>query len=385
MSSPLDLSSTLKPIQACVHSPDYTPVEYAFPSDVDVEVLRRFTENSLPNTLGHNDAIENTGDAYLNMAVLEVLMNHLNSIREKNGYDDRKLNACAAYLHPKLISNDILGRIYHKLDEGWASGPLIRTVDREACWAWVAGNYQGDPPKVLADLFEAQAWLIFQISRFRGLRAYVEKVFIPLLPTAIASFEVAHQSVVSNRLPRNSSDSFDTFFDCIWQFRQNDARQVDSMHVASLNRHISRSPETLKAKLEDLAISLKNGPPVHFRVDNQGRITRIGGMHQCLQLRGRTVLRFFLAKAYNQAYPLSRSAGRKAAGFQSLLFGLTGSDECLHSLVDLLHMGDVVYGGGTATFTDPLSSRQAAELFFAAIVLLQSQNADCYRRIRRAP
>lgn len=72
----------------------YTPTTFVFPEAVGP--LIQITENTLRNTLGNNGAIENTGDAYINLGVLKVIMSHLLSARRILGYDDSKMYACAA-------------------------------------------------------------------------------------------------------------------------------------------------------------------------------------------------------------------------------------------------------------------------------------------------
>ena len=83
-------------VNCLVASSDYTPTARGFPEAELVGPLIQITENALRNTLGNNDAVENTGDAYTNLGVLKVIMDHLRSVKRALGYDDNKMYACAA-------------------------------------------------------------------------------------------------------------------------------------------------------------------------------------------------------------------------------------------------------------------------------------------------
>lgn len=86
----------MKLLHWLIASSYYTPTTLVFPEVELVGPLIQITENTLRNTLGNNDAIENTGDAYINLGVLKVIMDHLRSVRRVLGYDDNKMYACAA-------------------------------------------------------------------------------------------------------------------------------------------------------------------------------------------------------------------------------------------------------------------------------------------------
>lgn len=188
---------------------------------------------------------------------------------------------------------------------------MINDEDREQCWVWIRSNLKRDAPKVLADLFEANAWLIKLIDDFSGLCTYLTSIFAPLLPTAIVTFESAFQSTHRRNLDCSPSDLF------LYQtlnYRMRVATKVNSRHAARLLEYLGNVSEALDpSPVFKLNRSLKNGPPVRF--DSRGRIQ---GIHKHLQLEGYTTLRFFLAQTHDQLYPLHRSSVRGTAGFQTV-------------------------------------------------------------------
>lgn len=210
------------------------------------------------------------------------------------------------------MSNDILARIYYEQghkDPNTLS--MINGGDREQCWDWIRSNFERNAPKVLADLFEADAWLIKLIDDFSGLCNYLTSVFAPLLPTAIVTFEFAFQ--MTHRWNPDCSPS-DFFLYETRNYRTMAATKVNSRHVARLLELLGNVSEALDASpVFNLTRSLRNGPPVQF--DSRGRIQ---GIHKHLQLEGYTTLRFFLAETHDLLYPLHRSSVRGAAGFQTV-------------------------------------------------------------------
>ncbi len=66
------------------------------PSGAQLRALVQITKNAIPDTLGNNEAIATTGDAYTKMGILKFIMDHLHSVKNELGYDDDKIYACAA-------------------------------------------------------------------------------------------------------------------------------------------------------------------------------------------------------------------------------------------------------------------------------------------------
>ncbi|KAF4588842.1 hypothetical protein EYR40_010397 [Pleurotus pulmonarius] len=352
-----------------VTPPDYTPAMLISPSGAQLRALVQITKNAIPDTLGNNEAIATTGDAYTNMGILKFIMDHLHSVKNELGYDDDKTYACAAFLHGRLASNDILARIYHKQGYNNPDELAISSEDCEEYHAWLDGKMEGDAPKVLADLFKANVWLAFTMYRFPALYDYMKSLFLPLVPVAIGMFEDAYKDKYDLDNPDHGADNY--FLERIHSDRETDAAKLDPKLTGRLLEHLSKVPVELKAsKVGDLARCLANGPPVQF--DSEGRIQ---GIHKHLQLEGHTTLCFFLAQGHDRLYPLHRSIASKAAQFQTLLLDLASSDVCLHHFMPALGM-EAMPKATPGEASRPLSLRSAAEVFVASIALLESKSPD---------
>ncbi|KAF4568221.1 hypothetical protein EYR40_010379 [Pleurotus pulmonarius] len=352
-------------------SSSYTPHNHVLPDDERIAPLVRITENALPGSTGNNDAIETNGDAYGNMAILKVIMDYLHSVREELGYDDSKMYACAAFVYARLISNDTLARIYYKQGHTDPESLSIGCDDRRECEQWISRDLKGKAPKVLADLFEANVWLIYH-STFDGYRTlcdYFQTILGPLLPVTITMFEAAYRSTYKWEIDSSGSSNF--FLYRTRSYREADARKVNAVHAEHFLRLLGYTSGELKdSPVGNLARSLEGGPPMHF--DRDGRIQ---GSYKYMQLEGHTTLYFFLAQAHDQIHPLHRSAVTRAAGIQTLLFRLASSDVGLHHLVKALGMEAALRATGSPhEIPAHLSSRSAAEIFVASIILLQSKS-----------
>ncbi|KAF4568200.1 hypothetical protein EYR40_010399 [Pleurotus pulmonarius] len=352
-------------VQTSIASPEYPPDTLALPGAERLGPLLQITENAVRGTIGNNDAIENTGDAYANAGILMVIMDYLrSSAKTELHYDDSKMYACAAYLHGRLIRNDTLARIYYEQGHKDPFKLAISPIDREKFRLWKEGGLIGNAPKVLADLFEANVWLVHKILGFSNLHMYLRSLFLPLLPPAITMFEDAYRNTYKSD-PLAGEPNYnpsDFFLNRIYKYREVAAATIESRHAECLLERLSDHSEALKITMRDLGRLLESGTPAKF--DDQGRIQ---GVHKFLQLEGHTALRFSLARAHDRLYPLHQSVVKNAAGFQTRLLGLASSDICLQYLVNILNIECRVQGAA-------LQPRSAAELFVASIAMLQAED-----------
>lgn len=211
-------------------------------------------------------------------------------------------------MHSRLISNNILGRIYYRSGHDDSEKLRINSAARFAFIDWIAANHEHAPPKALADLFEANAWLIVQVYQFPALCNHLKALLFPLLPTALSMYE-ATPSGTQRQYPS------DHFVSQIRHWRKRDARKVEQEHVEFLIPELANitSNRPFCAAVEHLRLALEQGPSVRF--DNDGNIE---GTHQHLQLLGYNLLRYYIAADIDRSLPLNRSVVKGAAKFQSV-------------------------------------------------------------------
>lgn len=85
-----------RPFELYILSSDYRPTRFILSDDNRTNAFVKITENTTNGTIGNNDGLEFTGDAIVNFGLLNVIMEHLRSVKGPLGYDDSKLYACAA-------------------------------------------------------------------------------------------------------------------------------------------------------------------------------------------------------------------------------------------------------------------------------------------------
>ncbi|KAF4586422.1 hypothetical protein EYR38_010698 [Pleurotus pulmonarius] len=344
-------------LERLIHSPSYKQSNFAFSSSDGMSTLLKFTENAVSNSPGNNDGVENIGDAYTNMAVLIVIKDYLDSIQDEKQYSADESYARAIFLHSRLISNNILGRIHYKSGYDDPKKLRIDSATRVALLDWIAANHEHAPPKALADLFEANAWLIVQVYQFPALCSHLKALLFPLLPTALSMYEATPYGA-QRQCPS------DYFISQIQYWRKRDARKVDEEHVKLLITELTNiaSNRPFCAAVDHLRSALEQGPFIRF--DSSGNIE---GTHQRLQLLGYNLLRYYIAVDIDRSLPLTRSVVKGAAKFQSILANLAASDQCLEYLVRTF--------GLDAICTDrSLLPRSAAEIFVAAIAMVYEED-----------
>ncbi|KAF4588852.1 hypothetical protein EYR40_010407 [Pleurotus pulmonarius] len=358
----------MDPLETLIHSSTCSLSKFIFPQVYGMDRLLRFSENGDLNTLGNNDGVENIGDAYVNMAILTVILNYLRSIQRERRYSDDKLYASAAFLHRRFISNNILARIHYKSGYNDPEKLCISSSDKRILQVWIAGNYESrNAPKVLADLFEANAWLITQVCGFDALDGHLKTLLFPLLPTALSMFEDAYSLREQQKRSTTPSD----YFLCqVQQFRETAASKVDQRHMVYLMSELVGlvSGNKFKVAVDHLRSALEQGPPVRFN-----QLDRILGIHKRLQLLGHTTLRFYIAMDIDNSFPLNRSVKTGAARFQSVLGDLASSDPCLHYLVEKLNLDAAVIKNSGSWV---LSSRSAAEIFVASVAMFKLSSPE---------
>ncbi len=217
------------------------------------------------------------------------------------------------YLHSRLVSNNILARIHYKSGHNDIAKLRISYWDKAACRAWVNANYGSTPPKVLADLFEANAWLIHQVHGFNALRVHMKALLSPLLPTALSMFERLFYC------PPHSTryTPADHFVYQIQSYRKRDAAKVDEEHIKYLMSELVgiSGNRPLGAAVTNLRSALEHGPSIRFDDDDY-----IQGTHQRLQLLGHTLLRYYVVTDIDRSCTLNRSATEGVAKFQSVIW-----------------------------------------------------------------
>ncbi|KAF4586411.1 hypothetical protein EYR38_010687 [Pleurotus pulmonarius] len=369
----------MDPLEALIHSSTDSSSKFIFPQVYGMDTLLYFSENGDLNTPGNNDGVENIGDAYVNMAILTVILGYLRSIQEERRYSEDKLYASAAFLHRRFISNNILARLHYKSGYDDPEKLRISSSDKRICQAWIAANHEsGKAPKVLADLFEANAWLISQVCGFDTLDDHLKKLLFPLLPTALSMFEDAFRRREQQKRAITPSDYF------IYQtqeFRERDISKVERRRIEYLMLELTGlvCGKKFKAAVGHLHSALKQGSPVAFNHLNQ-----ILGIHKRLQLLGHTTLRFYIAMDIDNSFPLNRSVKTGAARFQSVLGDLASSDACLHYLVEKLDLNATIVKISDSWV---LSSRSAAEIFLvrASYLALEKESGGKFVLVPSVP
>ncbi|KAF4568178.1 hypothetical protein EYR40_010426 [Pleurotus pulmonarius] len=297
-------------VQDSIASTEYSPDPPQIPNrpvaGLDRLVgLAQNAGNSLPVK---NDAIEFVGDAFVNYGTLQVITKSLDSVT----YDDAKLFGCVQYLYLKFTSNDILSRIECKTPANAKGERVLTNSHKGETKRWLAARQETRAPKVYADIFEANAWLITMLLGTTALFDRLSELFLPLLPSALLMFEQEYESA-------SRPENFAHMSRC---HRDGFASGVDPDQARVLCGIVESASEEFVAMMSLFKGVLSDQQLDSIQFDNRGFIQ---GRYKHLHLLGHTALKYYIAKALDMFFPTLRCGAKGISHFQTIISGLNPS------------------------------------------------------------